>query len=141
MPDHAALARPPGATGKRAAALAGSVALALALALGGCAQPGTQAPKPQAARLAVGTGDISTACGYLEELTAFGGHKGKDLDPIESMAETGAKKLAAVYAVDQTDIYQGESIGAVLGDSVSLLHDCRLAGAQQLLEEALRAHH
>jgi hypothetical protein len=111
------------------------------MALAGCAQPGTQAPKAQAAKLAVGTGDISTACGYVEELTAFGGRQDKHLAAIESMAQTGASKLAAVYARDQTDIYQGESIGAVLGDSISLLHDCRLTGAEKTLEQALALQH
>ena len=111
------------------------------MALAGCAQPGTQAPKAQAAKLGVGTGDISAACGYLEELTAFGGRRGKNLAPIESMAATGARKLIAVYAEDQTDIYQGESVGAVLGDSISLLHDCRLTGAEKTLEQALARKH
>jgi hypothetical protein len=109
-------------------------------ALAGCAQAGTQAPKPQAAKLAVGTSDISTACGYLEEATAFGARPAVNLAPIESMAETGAKKVADVYAEDQTDIYQGESIGAVLGDSISLLHDCRLTRPEQMLKQALAGH-
>jgi hypothetical protein len=124
MPDRTAL------TALAAAALAAS-------ALAGCAQPGTQAPKPEAAKLAVGTADISSACGYLEEGTAFGGRAGKDLVPIVAMAQTGAKKLAAVYAHDQTDIYQGDSIGGVLGDSISLLHDCGLSGPEQTLRRAL----
>jgi hypothetical protein len=109
------------------------------MALTGCAQPGTQAPKPEAAKLAVGTSDISTACGYLEEVTAFGGRKGKKLTSIQSMAQTGARKLASVYAHDQTDIYQGDSIGALLGDGISLLHDCGLSGAENTLKRALHA--
>jgi hypothetical protein len=109
--------------------------------LAGCAQPGTQAPKAQAAKLAVGTGDISTACGYLEELTAFGHASAKERASVESTAQTGANKLAAVYAHDQTDIYQGDSIGALLGDSISLLHDCGLTGAEQTLKRALGRHH
>lgn len=118
-----------------------TVAALLATALAGCAQPGTQAPKAQAAKLAVGTADISNACGYVEELTAFGGRKAKNLAPLESMAQTGARKLIAVYARDQTGIYQGESIGAVLGDSISLLRDCRLTAAEKMLELALARHH
>jgi hypothetical protein len=110
------------------------------LSLVGCAQPGTQAPRSQAAKLAVGTSDISAACGYREELTAFGGSRGKDLSPLEAMAQTGAKKLAAVYAHDQTGIYQGDSIGGLLGDSISLLHDCGLTEAERTLKAALRAH-
>jgi hypothetical protein len=122
------------------AALAALTALAVAAALGGCAQPGTQAPKPEAAKLAVGTADISTACGYLEEATAFGRRKGESPGSIVAMAQTGASKLADVYARDQTDIYQGDSIGGVLGDSISLLRDCGLAGPEQTLERALRRH-
>ncbi len=127
MPGRAALARGLGALAAAAGLLAG------------CAQPGTQAPKPQAAKLAVGTSDISAACGYLEELTAFGGHQGRAA--IVSMAQTGVKKLASVYAVDQTDIYQGDSIGALLGDSISLLHDCGLTGPEKSLQRALAADH
>jgi hypothetical protein len=109
-------------------------------AVAGCAQPGTQAPKAQAAKLAVGTSDISTACGYLEELTAFGRPSPQTLAPIESMAQTGARKLAVVYAEDQTGIYQGDSIGALLGDSISLLKDCGLTGPERMLERARRSH-
>ena len=57
------------------------------------------------------------------------------------MAETGARKLAAVYAKTHTDIYQGDSIGALLSDSISLLHDCGLRGAETTLQRALAAHH
>lgn len=116
-----------------------AVAVTVAL-LAGCAQPGTQAPMSQAAKLAVGTSDISTACGYVEELGAFGRAGGKALAAIQAMAETGAQKLAKVYAVDQTGIYQGDSIGALLGDSISLLHDCRLTGPEKTLQRALSAH-
>jgi len=114
--------------------------LALAGGTAGCAQPGTQVPGPQAAKLGVGTSDISVACGYLEELTAFGPRQGKAFASIQAMAQTGAQKLADVYAKDQTDIYQGDSIGALLGDSISLLHDCGLTGPERILERALRAH-
>jgi hypothetical protein len=110
------------------------------LGLTGCAQPGTQAPRSQAAKLAVGTSDISAACGYLEELTAFGGRRGKDVTPIEAMAQTGARKLAGVYAHDQSDIYQGDSIGGLLGDAISLLHDCGLTGPERTLKRALAQH-
>ncbi len=122
----------------RGAALVAS--LSLAVLLPGCAQPGTQVPMSEAAKLGVGTSDISNACGYLEELTAFGPRRGKALASIASMAQTGAQKLAGVYAKHQTDIYQGDSVGALLGDSISLLHDCRLTRAERILERALRAH-
>lgn len=129
MPGHAGLARN----------LAG-VAVSL-IALVGCSQPGTQASKPEAAKLAVGTSDISTACGYLEELRAFARPDPTTLGPIRSMAQIGAAKLADVYARDETGIYQGDSVGALLGDSISLLHDCGLTGAARTLQRALRARH
>jgi hypothetical protein len=131
----------PRSPGPRIAAAASAVAISLAAALAGCAQPGTQAPKAQAAKLSVGTGDISTACGYLEELSAFGKPDARSVAPIESMAQTGARKLAGVYAEDHSDIYQGDSIGAVLSDSISLLHDCRLNAPARTLELALSSGH
>jgi hypothetical protein len=113
----------------------------LALAVGGCAQPGTQAPKPEAAKLSVGASDISTACGYAEELTAFSGPHASGLSALESMAADGAHKLAGVFARSQTWIYQGESIGALMNDSISLLGDCGLTRARQVLVAAMAAGH
>jgi hypothetical protein len=132
MPDRVALGR------SGAAAL---TALAIAIALGGCAQPGTQAPKPEAAKLAVGTSDIATACGYAQELTAFGGSHASGLGAEEAMARQGADKLAGVFAHSSTWIYQGESIGGLLNDTSSLLGECGLTGARQVLERALAHGH
>ncbi len=83
------------------------------------------------------TSRISVACGYAEELA---GRHPEQLPWIESIAVSGAHKLAAVYAGDQSDLYQGESIGAIVNDSISLLHDCGLAGARRVLEQALSQH-
>jgi len=113
------------------------VAVAAALAAGGCAQPGTQVPKAQAAKLDVATSRISVACGYEEELTAMGGRHPSGLAFVESIAESGARKLALVFARDQSEIYQGESVGAVVHDSISLLAGCRLARARAMLEQAV----
>ena len=105
---------------------------------GGCAQPGTQVPKADAARLDVATSRISVACGYEEELTATGRPAPAALAPIESIADSGARKLVSVFKREQTDIYQGESVGAIVHDSVSLLAGCRLPAARLLLQRALR---
>lgn len=129
MPRGAALRR----------ALAGTAAAAALATAAGCAQPGTPASSGQAATLAVGTGDISTACGYREELTEFEAQRAKGQGPIVQMALTGARKLAAVYARDQSDIYQGESAGAVLGDSISLLRGCGLGDVAAILVRARRS--
>ena len=125
---------------ERGAGHLGALASVLALLMASCAQPGTQAPKAQAAKLAVGTSDISTACGYLEEVRAFGPASPHSLAAIESMAQTGARKLAFVYAHDQNEIYQGDSIRALLGDAISLIQDCGLTGPERTLQQALRSH-
>lgn len=111
-----------------------------ALGVAGCLHPGTPVPSRQADELDVATSRISVACGYEEELTSTGGAHPAGLGYIESIAVSGARKLASVYARDQSDIYQGESVGAVLGDSISLLAGCRLPAARQLLERALQRH-
>ena len=115
--------------------------LALAVAAAGCAQPGTQAPPAQAGKLDVATSRISVACGYAAELTAYGGAHPPGLASVQSMAVSGARKLASVYARDQSDIYQGESVGAIVNDSISLLGGCGLSGAQRVLQQAEAKRH
>ena len=114
------------------------VAVVLAGAVA-CARPGTPVPEKQAAELDVATSRISVACGYEEELTAYEGSNPPGLGGIESIAVSGARKLASVYARDQRDIYQGESVGAIVGDSISLLAGCRLPAARGVLERARAA--
>lgn len=116
------------------------VAVALTAVAAGCSDAGTPAPGKQAAELDVATSRISVACGYAEELMAFGGSHPQGLPWIESIAESGARKLASVYDHDQTDIYQGESIGGIVNDSISLLANCGLPGARPLLRHALQTH-
>lgn len=120
--------------------IAPAIALALVTAITGCAKPGTPVPSKQSDELDVATSRISVACGYEEELTATGAPNPKALAWIESVAVSGAQKLAFVYARDQSDIYQGESVGAIVGDSISLLAGCRLPAARHVLEQA-RARH
>ena len=115
--------------------------LGLAVCVSGCMKPGTPVSSKRADQLDVATSRISVACGYEEELTATGGSHPKGLGWIESIAVSGARKLAGVYAHDQTHIYQGESVGAIVNDSISLLAGCRLPAARRVLEQALRSHH
>jgi len=114
------------------------VAIAVALAVAGCAHPGTPVPSRQADELDVATSRISVACGYAEELGAAGAPHPRVMAFVASIALSGARKLAAVYARDQSGIYQGESVGAIVADSISLLSGCRLTAARQLLERARR---
>ncbi len=114
--------------------LRSACALALCgLAAAGCTQPGSQAPKAQAAKLFHATGDISLACGYAEELTAFGGPHLSGLRTQESMALDGAHLLVSVWSRNRTWIYQGETIDGLVSDSISLLGNCGLSRAQGYL--------
>lgn len=116
----------------RSAALLGAACLAA-----GCAQPGTQVPAGEAAKLDVAAGRMSVACGYEEELTATGPASRSQLAGIEAIALSGARKLASVFERYQSDLYQGESVGALVHDSISLLAGCRLREARALLQDAL----
>ena len=117
-----------------------ALALALTSVIAGCAPPGTPVASKQASELDVATSRMSVACGYEEEITATGLADSRELTWIGSIAVSGATKLAYVYARDQSDIYQGESVGAIVNDSISLLAGCRLRTARLVLERAL-AHH
>jgi hypothetical protein len=129
MPGRAALRR----------RLLGGLGTAVVLAVAGCGEAGRPfVPLKQAAELGVGTTRITVACGTADELRAFGGAHPKGLAAEESIAVSGVRKLAAVYRQDRTRTYQGESVGAVLHDSISLLGDCRLDRARALLVGVLK---
>jgi hypothetical protein len=119
------------ALGWRRSALA--LALGGLIGAGGCAQPGTPVSKSEAAKLDVGDSRISVACGYREEATALERGRPRELEFIASIARSGAAELEAVYAHDRTHIYQGESVGAVVSDSISLLRGCGLSAVASRL--------
>jgi hypothetical protein len=120
------------------AALRACAAASLAaVVLAGCAQPGAQAPKPEAAKLSHATGDISLACGYAEELTAFGGPHAAGLGAQEAMAVTGARLLLDVWSRNRAWVYQGQTINGVVDNSISLLGNCGLHNAQRFLQKAI----
>lgn len=110
---------------------------ALAVGLAACSQPGTQVPVGQAAKIGVATERIAVACGYADQLRAFGGPHPHGIAGVGSIAVSGARKLAGVYALDQSDIFQGESVGALVHDTISLLSGCGLPAAQRVLAGAL----
>jgi hypothetical protein len=120
-------------------ALLGAVIAAACAA--GCAPPGTPVQKIQAAKLGVATSTISAACGYAWELTAFGGRHPKGLAAQESTAVAAAHKLATVYRHSPSDIYEGESVGSIVSDTITLLDECGLSGAKRVLQHALAARH
>ena len=114
--------------------------MGLAATVAGCGQAGMpQVSSDEAAKIGVATGRITVACGTAEELRAFGGRDEPGLAGQESIALSGARKLAAVYRSDHSRIYQGESVGAVLHDSIALLGNCKLDRARRLLRHALES--
>lgn len=119
-----------------------ALALAAAVQSAGCSQAGMPfVSLGEAAKLGVATTRITVACGTADELRAFGGARPRGLAAEESIALSGARKLAGVYAHDQTRTYQGESVGGVVHDSISLLANCRLPKARKLLLKALKQSH
>jgi hypothetical protein len=117
------------------------VGLAGLLLASGCAPPGTPVQKIQAAKLGVATSSISAACGYAWELTAFGGRHPKGFAAQQATAVSAAHKIATVYGHSPSDIYEGESVGSIVSDTITLLDECGLTGAKQVLERALAPHH
>lgn len=115
------------------AALAG---LAAALALGACAPGPPQAPLPEAKRLGASTGDISTECGLAYQVTAFPGDHTKELANLGAAADASVHKLASVYHRNPAWDYQGETVGQLVFDSVTMLRACGLSHAADTLEHA-----
>src|SRR5947199_1370366 len=109
-------------------------AAALAVALAGCSQPGTQAPLSAAKKLDEATTAISVSCGYASQMTAFGKPRASELRTLQGSAAAGARKLAAVYARVSNDIYQGETVKSIVADSISLLGECGLDRARGVLQ-------
>ena len=115
--------------------------IAALLVIAGCAPPGTPVQKIQAARLGVATSSISAACGYAWELTASGGRHPDGLAAQESTAVSAAHKLATVYAHSPSEIYEGESVGSILSDTITLLDECGFPKAKRVLQKALANPH
>jgi hypothetical protein len=119
------------------AALAG---LAAALALGACAPGPPQAPLPAAKRLGASTGDISTECGLAYQVTAFPGDHKQELANLGAAADASVRKLASVYHRNPAWNYQGETVGEVVNDAVTMLKACGLSQAATTLQH-LTSHH
>jgi hypothetical protein len=117
------------------ATLAAIVAAIVALA--GCGAPPPQAPLAQAKKLNDSTGDISTECGLAYQVTAFPGeHDKAKLASLEAQAMASVRSLASVYHRNPAWIYQGETVGRIVVDSLSMLHSCGLTRAERTLLRA-----
>jgi len=87
-------------------------------------------------KLSVATGGISTACGLTYQATAFAGDHTSDLETLEATASSSATKLASVYAKNPAWIYQGETVGQIVEDSVAMLNACGLHRSARMLSAA-----
>jgi hypothetical protein len=105
-----------------------------------CGPTPPQPPYHAAKKLAASTGDISTECGLAFQVTAFPGNHQKDLANLESSALHSVRSLASVYARNRAWIYQGESVGAIVLDAVSMLKSCGLNHAATTLERIVSHH-
>ena len=110
--------------------------VAAALALAGCGATPPQAPLPDAKKLDSATGDISTDCGLTYQVTAFAGEDRAELAHLEATASISARKLATVYRRNPAWIYQGETVGKIVGDAGAMLDACGLRHAAGVLSAA-----
>jgi len=113
--------------------------LTCAAALAGCEPGSPQAPLHAAKKLGASTGDISTECGLTYQLTAFGGDHRKDLASLERQGMQSARSLASVYRRNPAWIFQGETVGQIVRDAISMLNACGLTDAAQTLARNLRS--
>jgi hypothetical protein len=81
---------------------------------------------------------ISNACGLTYQMTALAGGTQPDLSGPEAVATHEALKLATVYTRNPKWIYQGETVAAIVSDSLSTLAECGLVHAKAALERAAR---
>jgi len=123
---------------KRRRPLGVLAAAALLLALSGCGQTGTQAPLAQARLLDEATTTLADDCGYAQELIVAAGTHAAGVSRFDRDASAGADKPLSVWGRNRSWIYQGKSINGIVSDSISLLGDCGLPGAQRTLRQGIR---
>ncbi len=111
-------------------------ALGAMVILTACGPTPPQAPFHEAKKLDASTGDISTECGLAYQVTAFPGDHRKELANLESKAFVSVRSLASVYHGNPAWIYQGETVGQIVVDAVTMLKACGLSHAAGALEHA-----
>ena len=107
--------------------------LGATLAAAGCGAAPPQAPLRQAARLDTSLSAISTACGLAYQLSAFPPAPAAQLASLEATARSEAAKLASVFRANPRWIYQGETVGTIVGQALATLGSCGLPQARAAL--------
>jgi hypothetical protein len=107
-----------------------ALGLAAAVAIAGCGATPPQAPLPAAMKLDSALSAIANACGLSYQTTAVVHQPAPSLDELDAVATRQSDKLASVYAHNPWWIYQGETIRAIVLDSISMLGGCGLERAK-----------
>jgi hypothetical protein len=108
--------------------------------LASCGPLPPQAPLVEAKKLDASLSDISTACGEIYQMSAFGSPPAREVRPIGRSASFEARKLASVYAKNPDWIYQGETIRLIVAQAISKLRNCGLRGTADLLTTTIHHH-
>ncbi len=116
------------------------LAAPIALVIAACGTASPQAPFPQAKRLDSATSGIAMACGESYQVSAFRGDHRYELARLDATATTAAVKLAGVLRRNPAWVYQGETIGEIALNGVSLLRACGLRRAADSLAAASAGH-
>jgi hypothetical protein len=106
----------------------------------GCGATPPQAPPREAHTLGGTTSTISSVCGVAYQIHAFGQHDRRSELALEAAAEKAAQRLLSVYKTNRDWIFQGETVSAIVNESISALRECSLPRAAHALSAAIRSH-
>ena len=110
--------------------------LLAALALAGCSVSGPQAPLAYAKKINTVTGDISSACGVLEQVSAFPPPPASDIRSLQADAASAARQLAAIDRGHPGWRFDGVDMRTVVNQARTMLRSCGLESvAEQLKHE------
>jgi hypothetical protein len=112
------------------------VILLAVLALSGCSEAGPQAPLPYAKKINTVTGDISSACGLLTQLSAFPPPPRRYVTILEASASSAVRQLAAIDRGHPGWRFDGVDMRTIVNQARTMLRSCGLkAAAEQLKRE------
>jgi outer membrane murein-binding lipoprotein Lpp len=117
------------------------VALILATCLlAGCSVSGPQAPLHYAKHINTVTGDISTACGELTQMTAFPPPPPRAVRTIQADAASAVRELAAIDRGHPEWRFDGVDMRTIVNQARTMLRSCGLkSAAEQLKRESARS--
>lgn len=109
-------------------------AVLLAAAIAGCGVGGEKAPLNDARHINTITGNISTACGELYQLSAFPPPPAKDVNTLKATASSAVRQLAAIYRAHPDWVFQGATMGTIVNQARAMLRGCGMKEAAEQLK-------